>query len=45
MLFRPRPRGSRSNPLLRSYLAFYNAQMETVAGRYFLQTNERGDTV
>jgi hypothetical protein len=44
-LLRSHPRESRSNPLLRSFLAFYNGQMETVAGRNFFQTNERGDPV
>ena len=43
LLTRNRRRKPKTPPLLRSYLSFYNGQMETVAGRYFLRNNETAD--
>jgi hypothetical protein len=40
---RRRSRETAKPPLFRSYLAFYNGAMETIAGRYFLRNNESPD--
>lgn len=43
LITRKRARQEQKPPLFRSYLAFYNGAMETVAGRYFLRNNEQAD--
>ena len=43
LIARRRSRQAQKPPLFRSYLAFYNGSMETVAGRYFLRNNESAD--
>jgi hypothetical protein len=43
LISRRRRSKPRKQPLLRSYLAYYNGAMETISGRYFLRTNDIGD--
>ena len=43
LLSRQRVSKPESPRLFRSYLAFYNGQLETVTGRYLLRVNESVD--